>query len=239
MFSSSMVSSSGAELGHVLAQLDRPESGQLGLGDPKELEDPLVVVLVGVDGDEQHLALVLLGDLLQHVHVLALGVGLNSEEGEQVRLDLAGEDLLRGVLVEVDHQRQGLARHEGGHGLFRDALGQHGAPLVEGLEEQDGLTLHLVLGGHLGAAGDGELDVVHGGGGGQVYLVQVQVQVLVRVARGRSQSDNTQKNQIIFLPLMVLGNEPLKATLIKSAKRPLARLGRFLVHNLCDFSCGT
>ena len=56
-----------------------------------------------------------------------------------------------------------------------------------------------------------------------------------RLARGWSWSDK-KKIQIIFLPLMVLGNESPKEILIWSARRPLARLG-FLVHNLFDFSC--
>ena len=56
------------EIGHVLTHLDGPEGGQLRLCDTKELEDPLMVVLVGVDGDEQHLAHVLFGKALVLVH---------------------------------------------------------------------------------------------------------------------------------------------------------------------------
>merc|ERR1719245_1364538 len=45
--------------GHVLAKLDGSVSWQLRLGDAEELQNSLVV-LFGIDGDEQHLALVIL-----------------------------------------------------------------------------------------------------------------------------------------------------------------------------------
>ena len=35
----------------------------------KELHDPLVVILIGVDGDKEQVALVLLGDGLRHLHL--------------------------------------------------------------------------------------------------------------------------------------------------------------------------
>jgi len=63
------------EIGHVLTHLDGPEGGQLRLCDTEELEDPLMVVLVGADGDEQHLAHVLLGKALVHGHIFSLRVG--------------------------------------------------------------------------------------------------------------------------------------------------------------------
>merc|ERR1719208_581993 len=74
---------------HVLSQLDGSEGRQLGFSNSEELENPLVVILIGVDGDEEHLALVLLGDTLQHGHVVGVRVGLGAEEGEEVRLDVA------------------------------------------------------------------------------------------------------------------------------------------------------
>ena len=37
--------------------------------DTEKLKDPLMVVLVGADGDEQHLAHVLLGKALVHGHL--------------------------------------------------------------------------------------------------------------------------------------------------------------------------
>ena len=55
----------GLELGHVLLELDDPHARQLGLLHAEELHDPLVILLVGVDGDEEHLALVVLGDAAQ------------------------------------------------------------------------------------------------------------------------------------------------------------------------------
>jgi len=52
--------------------VDGPEGGQLRLCDTEELEDPLMVVLVGVDGDEQRLALVLLSTATSSASALAL-----------------------------------------------------------------------------------------------------------------------------------------------------------------------
>merc|ERR1712020_555926 len=74
---------------HVLSQLDGSEGGQLRFGNSEELENSLVVVLIGVDGDEEHLALVLLGDTLEHGHIVGVRVGLGAEEGEEVRLDVS------------------------------------------------------------------------------------------------------------------------------------------------------
>merc|ERR1711863_218663 len=76
------------ELGHVLAQLDGPEGGQFGLSDTEELKDPLMVVLVSVDGNEQHLTLVLLGNALEHGHIVSVRVGFGAKEGKEVRLDV-------------------------------------------------------------------------------------------------------------------------------------------------------
>ena len=55
-------------------------------------------------------------------------------EHEKVGLDVAGEDLLGGLLAEVDHQGQRVGSHEGGHAL----LGHLG--VEEGLQEEIGIS---------------------------------------------------------------------------------------------------
>jgi len=53
----------GLVLGHVLLQLDQTHAGQLIVLHSEEFKDPLVVLLIGVDSNEQELSLVLLGDV--------------------------------------------------------------------------------------------------------------------------------------------------------------------------------
>ena len=65
-----------------------------------------MVVLVGVDGDKQHLALVLLCNALEHGHIVCMGVGLDTKESKEVRLDVTREDLLCSLLVEIDNKGQ-------------------------------------------------------------------------------------------------------------------------------------
>ena len=50
----------GLVLGHVLFELDQTHAGELLLLHSEELEDALVILLVGVDRDEQELALIVL-----------------------------------------------------------------------------------------------------------------------------------------------------------------------------------
>jgi hypothetical protein len=50
----------GLVLGHIFLELDEPHSGEFLVLHSKELKDSLVVLLVGVDGDEEQLALVFL-----------------------------------------------------------------------------------------------------------------------------------------------------------------------------------
>lgn len=53
-----------------------------------------------------HLATLLLGDNLGSINVLLVVLSLLAQEHQQVRLDLATEDLLGGLLVEFDHEGQ-------------------------------------------------------------------------------------------------------------------------------------
>ena len=55
----------GPVLGHVLSQLDEPHAGQLLLLHAEELDDALVVLLVGVDAHKQDLALELGGQVAE------------------------------------------------------------------------------------------------------------------------------------------------------------------------------
>jgi hypothetical protein len=50
----------GLVLGHIFLELDEPHSGEFLVLHSKELKDSLMVLLVGVDGDEEQLALVFL-----------------------------------------------------------------------------------------------------------------------------------------------------------------------------------
>ena len=104
-------------LGHILLQLDQPHSGDILLLHAEEFQDPLVVFLVGVNGDEQDLALVVLSDLSGHLLLGLVIVRLVAQEQEQVVLDGAGEDLLSRFVVELDNQRHGVGLDELGDGL--------------------------------------------------------------------------------------------------------------------------
>merc|ERR1712130_968832 len=130
----------------------------------------LVVVLVSVDGDKQHLALVLLGNALEHRHIVSVRVGLDAEESKEVGLDVAREDLLSCLLVKVNNKGQRLASDEGIDSFLGDVLGQHGAAVVESLQQKHSLALNLVLSSDLGTGGDGEGNVIDVGGGGEVSL---------------------------------------------------------------------
>lgn len=104
-------------LGHVLLELDDPNVGDVGLLHAEELEDPLVLLLVGVDVDEEDLVADGLGDLAAGLdECLGVAVAL-ADEDEDVGLDLAAEDLLGRVLVELDDEREGVGLDELGHGL--------------------------------------------------------------------------------------------------------------------------
>ena len=85
-------------------------------------------------------------------HVISVRVGLDTEEGEEMRLDVAREDLLGGLLVEVNHKGQLLASDEGGNSGLGDVLGQDSAAIVEGLQQKHSLALDLVLCSNLGTA---------------------------------------------------------------------------------------
>ena len=128
-------------LGHVLLQLDQPHAGQLVLLHAKELQDSLVILLVGVDGDEQDLALVFLSEGSGNVNLGFVVVGLLREEEEQVVLDFAAEDLLGGLVVELNKERQGIGGNKLGDGFnIVQVLGQVIAALIEGLKQDNGIT---------------------------------------------------------------------------------------------------
>ena len=110
----------GLELGHLLSQSDGSEGRQLTVNNSEELQDPLVVFFVSVDSDKQHLALVLLGLLPHDGQLLLVVISLGGGEQEEVRLDLAREDLLGSLVVEVNNKGQRLGGHEFSNLLLSD-----------------------------------------------------------------------------------------------------------------------
>lgn len=132
----------GLELGHVLLQLDQSHAGQFGLAHAEEFQDPFVIFLVGVDGDEEDLALVVLGDLLGGGGLVGILVGLVADEHEKVVLDLAGEDFLGGLVVEVNEEGESGTGHKLGDLLDVGQVitGQVVAALVKLLEHDDGIA---------------------------------------------------------------------------------------------------
>merc|ERR1719245_831296 len=130
---------------HVLAKLDGSVSWQLRLGDAEELQNSLVVLFVGIDGDEQHLALVVLCQGSQFFQLLLVVVSLGGGEHQEVGLDLAREDLLGGLVVKINDQRQGLGADETGNILLSQVLSQGSLALVECLDNDDTLRGDSVL----------------------------------------------------------------------------------------------
>ena len=53
-----------------------------------------------------------------NTHIVSVRVGLDAEESKEVGLDVAGEDLLSGLMVEINNERQGLGADELGNVLL-------------------------------------------------------------------------------------------------------------------------
>merc|ERR1719470_210087 len=109
----------GLELGHVLFQLDYSHGWELRLVKTKELHDPLVVFFISVDSDKEHLTLVVLGNSLGNVDLSREVLSSSGEEEQQVGLDFSGEYFLSCFLVELNHEGEGIARHEHHDGFLR------------------------------------------------------------------------------------------------------------------------
>ena len=105
-----------------------------------------------------------------NTHIVSVRVGLDAEESKEVGLDVAGEDLLSGLLVKVDNKGQRLASDEGSDSFLSDVLGQHGAAVIESLQQKHSFALNFVLSSDLGTGSDGEWNVIDVGGGGEVSL---------------------------------------------------------------------
>ena len=86
----------------------------------------------------------------------------SGHEEKKVGLDVSGEDLLGGVLAEVDHQGQGVASNESHHALFGHLALQVVPALIKVLEDDDASS--LVLGKHRCLGGDTKGEVVHAAG---------------------------------------------------------------------------
>ena len=105
-----------------------------------------------------------------NTHIVSVRVGLGAEEGKEVRLDVAREDLLCSLLVEIDNKGQRLASDEGSNSSLGDVLGQHSAAIVKGLQQKHSLALDLVLSSNLGTGSDGEGNVINAGSSSEVSL---------------------------------------------------------------------
>lgn len=94
--------------------------------------------------DGTHLSFVVLGNGLGGLGLLLVLISLVADEHEEVVLDLSGEDLLGGLMVEVDQEGKGGAGHELGDGLnIGQVGGQVVAALVELLEHDNGVAADL------------------------------------------------------------------------------------------------
>merc|ERR1711884_913662 len=165
----------GLELCHLLAKSDGSKGGQLTVNNSEELQDPLVVFFVSVDSDKQHLALILLGLLPHDGQLVLVVISLGGGEQEEVGLDLAREDLLGSLVIEVHNKGQRLGRHELSNLLLSDPLGQDSLAVVKGLDNNDSLSLNSVLGA---VTGDSERHVVNVGGSGEESLGSISGLVL-------------------------------------------------------------
>merc|ERR1719158_2334148 len=165
----------GLELGHLLAQSDGSEGGQLTVNNSEELQDPLVVFFVSVDSDKQHLALILLGLLPHDGQLVLVVISLGGGEQEEVRLDLAREDFLSSLVIEVHNKGKRLGRHELSNLLLSDPLSQDSLAIVEGLDNNDSLSLDSVL---RAVTSDSKRHVVNVGGSGEEGLGSISGLVL-------------------------------------------------------------
>jgi hypothetical protein len=90
-----------------------------------------VAVVIGVNGDEQDGALVLLGNVAGRLKVAVEVTSLLREEQQQVRADFASEDFLGGVVVELDDQGQCLGGDKLGDRVRGQLAFEIGALIVE------------------------------------------------------------------------------------------------------------
>ena len=113
-------------------------------------------------GLSHYLALVVLGDRRSSFALSCVLIGLLGQKHQKMALDFAAENLLGGLVIKVDNEREAVGGDELGDGLsIIEALGQIGAALVKLLEEHDGVRGDGVLAGDVAAAGgDTELIVV-------------------------------------------------------------------------------
>ena len=101
-------------------------------------------------------------------HLGGMILSSSRHEKQKVRLDVTGEDLLGGVLAEVDHQGERVAGHKGSHALLGH-IALHVVPaLVKVLEDHD--ASGLVLSKHCCLGGDAKGIVVHVAGSRQECL---------------------------------------------------------------------
>ena len=105
-----------------------------------------------------------------NTHIVSVRVGLDAEESKEVGLDVARENLPSGLLVKVDNKGQRLASDEGSNSFLSDVLGQHGAAVIESLQQKHSFALNFVLSSDLGTGSDGGGNVIDVGGGGKVSL---------------------------------------------------------------------
>ena len=110
----------------VVLHLDDPHVGEPVSLESEVLDDPPVVVLVGVDRHELDLLVEVLGSgqAPGHLHRALEVVGALVEEEQQVGLDESLEDLLGVLVVELHHQGDGVPLDELQHrGLVAAAAG--------------------------------------------------------------------------------------------------------------------
>ena len=105
-------------------------------------------------------------------------VGLCGGEEKEVRLYFTGENLLSGLVVEVNDQRKRLRSDKLGDSLLGESLSEHSFPVIECLHHDDSLSGHAVLGADSLVTGHTEGEVIKVGGHSQESLCGISGLVL-------------------------------------------------------------
>merc|ERR1711963_602445 len=149
----------GLELGHVLRQLDETHSGDLVVLEAEELGDAAVLLIGGVQVDEENLALESTSGSLESLKGVLTALLL--QEQQDVVLHLTTEDLLGRLLGKLDDKRQLVLLHKLGNLIGGDLAIKVVTSLIELLEENNTILLHLVLGEDSIIRGDAERNVIN------------------------------------------------------------------------------
>ena len=105
-------------------------------------------------------------------------VSLCGGEEKEVRLNFTRENLLSGLVVEVNDQGKRLRSDKLGDSLLGESLSEHSFPVIECLHHDDSLSGHSVLGADSLVTGHTESEVIKIGGHSQESLSGISGLVL-------------------------------------------------------------